>query len=84
MANVSRVWANPVFARTVGASYDWAMGRRNAARRFGRVVMGADVDRVYRAMDVVAGMPDGATKAKLRMPRDFRVRTAVPAMRRRS
>ncbi|HET6732708.1 class I SAM-dependent methyltransferase [Mycobacterium sp.] len=36
------------------------MERKTAARRFGRVVMGADVDRVYQAMDVIAGMPDGA------------------------
>jgi ubiquinone/menaquinone biosynthesis C-methylase UbiE len=31
----------------------------NAARRFGRLVMGADVDRIYRAMKVIAEMPDG-------------------------
>ncbi|MCV7191241.1 class I SAM-dependent methyltransferase [Mycolicibacterium brumae] len=60
VVNVSRVWQNPAFAGTVGASYDWAMGRQSVARRFGRLVMGADVDRVYRAMDVVAEMPDGA------------------------
>jgi ubiquinone/menaquinone biosynthesis C-methylase UbiE len=57
--NVSRVWQSPVFVRTIGASYDWAMERRTAARRFGRVVMGADVDRIYRAMDVIAEMPAG-------------------------
>jgi ubiquinone/menaquinone biosynthesis C-methylase UbiE len=60
VANVSRVWASPVFVKTVGASYDWAMRRRGAARRFGRLVMGADVDRVYRTMDIIAGMPNGA------------------------
>lgn len=60
VVNVSRVWQSPVFARTVGASYDWAMGRETAARRFGRLVMGADVDRVYRAMDAIGAMPDGS------------------------
>lgn len=82
-AHVSRVWASPVFVRTVGASYDWAMLRPSAARRFGRVVMGADVDRVYRAMDVIAGMPGGAAVldvpcgsgiAMLRLRNDQRVR----------
>lgn len=83
MTNVSRVWANPVFVRTVGASYDWAMGRQGAARLFGRVVMGADVDRIYRTMNVIAGMPDGAAIldvpcgggiAMLRLRADQRVR----------
>lgn len=60
MPNVSRVWHNPLFANTIGASYDWAMQRPGIARRFGRLVMGADVDRVYRAMDAVAEMPDGS------------------------
>jgi len=60
MADVSRVWSNALFARTVGASYDWAMERQTVARRFGRVVMGADVDRIYRAMSIVAETPDGS------------------------
>src|SRR6202034_4000715 len=60
VSNVSRAWQNRLFARTVGASYDWAMQRRTVARRFGRLAMGADVDRVYRAMDVIAEMPDGS------------------------
>jgi SAM-dependent methyltransferase len=83
LTNVSRVWASPVFVRTVGASYDWAMGRQGAARLFGRVVMGADVDRIYRTMNVIAGMPDGAAIldvpcgggiAMLRLRADQRVR----------
>jgi ubiquinone/menaquinone biosynthesis C-methylase UbiE len=60
VVNVSRVWQSPAFARTVGASYDWAMEQQSVARRFARLVMGADVDRVYRAMGVIAEMPDGA------------------------
>jgi ubiquinone/menaquinone biosynthesis C-methylase UbiE len=36
------------------------MERQTVARRFGRVVMGADVDRIYRAMSIVAETPDGA------------------------
>jgi SAM-dependent methyltransferase len=60
VVNVSRVWQSPVFAKTVGTSYDWAMGQESAACRFGRLVMGADVERVYRAMDVIAEMPDGS------------------------
>lgn len=47
--------------RTIGASYDWAMARQGAARRFGRVVMGADVDRIFAAMDAIAGTPDDTT-----------------------
>jgi ubiquinone/menaquinone biosynthesis C-methylase UbiE len=83
MPSVSRVWSSPLFVRTVGASYDWAMRRQGAARRFGRVVMGADVDRVYRAMDVIAGMPDGTAIldvpcgsgiAMLRLRADQRIR----------
>jgi ubiquinone/menaquinone biosynthesis C-methylase UbiE len=60
VANVSRMWASPMFVKTVGASYGWAMDHPAAARRFGRVAMGADVDRVYRAMDVMGEIPDGA------------------------
>jgi ubiquinone/menaquinone biosynthesis C-methylase UbiE len=60
VANVSRVWQNRLFARTIGASYDWAMERQAVARRFGRLVMGADVNRVYRAMGVIAEIPDGS------------------------
>jgi ubiquinone/menaquinone biosynthesis C-methylase UbiE len=60
VANVSRVWASPLFVKTVGASYDWAMDHPSTARRFGRVVMGADVDRVYRALAVIGEVPDGA------------------------
>lgn len=58
--NVSRVWQSPTFVRTVGASYDWAMKRETVARWFGRVMMAADVDRVYHAMDAITGIPDGA------------------------
>lgn len=36
------------------------MGSPRVAARFGRVVMGADVGRIYRAMTVVAEMPDGS------------------------
>jgi ubiquinone/menaquinone biosynthesis C-methylase UbiE len=60
VADVSRVWQNKLFARTIGASYDLAMGRPTAARRFGRLMMGADVDRIYRAMGTVGEMPDGS------------------------
>jgi ubiquinone/menaquinone biosynthesis C-methylase UbiE len=37
-----------------------AMEQQSVARRFGRLVMGADIDRVYRAMGVIAEIPDGA------------------------
>jgi ubiquinone/menaquinone biosynthesis C-methylase UbiE len=60
VADVSRVWRNRLFARTVGASYDLAMEYKAPARRFGRLMMGADVDRIYRAMSVLGDMPDGA------------------------
>jgi ubiquinone/menaquinone biosynthesis C-methylase UbiE len=60
VADVSRVWQNPLFARTIGASYDWAMEQQAAARCFGRLIMGADVNRVFRAMGVVGEMPDGS------------------------
>lgn len=81
--NVSRVWQRPVFAKTIGASYDWAMARPTVARRFGRTVMGADVDRVFRVMELIAELPDGAAildvpcgggVAMLRLRPDQRVR----------
>ncbi|OBY32862.1 class I SAM-dependent methyltransferase [Mycolicibacter kumamotonensis] len=58
--NVSRLWQNKLFAGTVGASYARAIERPAAARVFGRLLFGTDVDRIYRAMDVVADLPDGA------------------------
>jgi SAM-dependent methyltransferase len=61
MSNVSRVWQNRLFARTVGASYDWAFERGGLATRFGRLVMGADLRRVYDMMDIVGEMPDGSS-----------------------
>jgi ubiquinone/menaquinone biosynthesis C-methylase UbiE len=36
------------------------MQRPRVAARFGRAVMGADVGRIYRAMQVIAEVPDGA------------------------
>lgn len=60
MPNVSRVWQRPLFVRTVGSSYEWAMARPRVAASFGRAVMGADVGRIYRAMDVIAEVPDGS------------------------
>lgn len=57
VANVSRVWASPLFAKTVGASYGWAMEHPSVARWFFRVVMDADVDRVYRAMNAIGEYP---------------------------
>jgi ubiquinone/menaquinone biosynthesis C-methylase UbiE len=59
MPNVSRVWQQPLFVRTVGSSYEWALAHPRVAARFGRAAMGADLGRIYRAMDVVAEMPDG-------------------------
>ncbi len=59
------------------------MARPDVARRFGRAVMDADVDRMYRAMGVIAEIPDGATildlpcgsgTAMLRLRPDQRVR----------
>jgi ubiquinone/menaquinone biosynthesis C-methylase UbiE len=83
VVNVSRVWQSPVFAGTVGTSYDWAMEHRSAARHFGRVVMGADVDRIYHSMGLIADMLDGTAIldvpcgggiAMLRLRPDQRVR----------
>lgn len=60
MANVSRVWQNALFARTVGASYARAVEREGLARIFGRLLFGTDVTPMYRTMDTVAQLPDGA------------------------
>lgn len=57
MSNVSRVWQNNLFAKSVGASYARAVERQDVARLFGRLLFGTDVDRIYRAMDVVTEMP---------------------------
>ncbi|MCV7384658.1 class I SAM-dependent methyltransferase [Mycolicibacter longobardus] len=58
--NVSQLWQNKLFARTVGASYARAIEQRGAARVFGRILFGTDVDRIYRAMRVVAELPEGS------------------------
>src|SRR5690625_3221767 len=58
--NVSQLWQNRLFARTVGASYARAIEQRAAARVFGRLLFGTDTDRIYRAMSVVAELADGA------------------------
>jgi ubiquinone/menaquinone biosynthesis C-methylase UbiE len=58
--NVSRLWRNGLFARTVGAAYAHAIEQRGVARVFGRLLFGTDVDRIYRAMAVVTESPDGS------------------------
>ena len=58
--NVSQRWQNGLFARTVGAAYANAIEQRSAARIFGRLLFGTDVDRIYRAMGAVADVPDGS------------------------
>jgi ubiquinone/menaquinone biosynthesis C-methylase UbiE len=60
VAHVSRMWRNKLFARTIGACYDLAMERKAPARRFGRLIMDADFDRIYRAMSALGDMPDGS------------------------
>ncbi|MEO6792354.1 MAG: class I SAM-dependent methyltransferase [Mycobacterium sp.] len=57
---VSQLWQNRLFAHTVGAAYAHAIERRGAARIFGRLLFDTDVDRIYRAMDIVAELPDGS------------------------
>lgn len=61
MRDVSRVWQNRFFAGSIGAGYARAVERERVARPAGRLLFGTDVGRMYRAMDVVAGMPDGST-----------------------
>ncbi|WP_307856897.1 class I SAM-dependent methyltransferase [Mycolicibacter acidiphilus] len=61
MSNVSRVWQNRLFARTVGAFYARAIEQRGATRVLGRLIFGTDVGRIYAAMDVVTELPDGST-----------------------
>ncbi|MEO8815828.1 MAG: class I SAM-dependent methyltransferase [Mycobacterium sp.] len=58
--NVSRVWQNTLFAKSIGASYARAVEHERLARKLGRLLFGTDVDRMYRAMDTVAEMPGGA------------------------
>lgn len=58
--NVSRVWQNKLFARSIGTSYARAIEHEGVARVFGRLLFGTDVDRMYREMDAVAKMPDGS------------------------
>jgi SAM-dependent methyltransferase len=57
---VSQVWQNRLFARIFGVFYAREIERPALARRFGRLVFGTDVDRMYDAMDVVAEAPDGS------------------------
>ncbi len=58
--DVSRVWANPTFAATVGAGYARAIEHEPLARALGALIFGADIARMYRSMDVVAELPDGS------------------------
>lgn len=58
--NVSQLWQNGLFARTVGAAYANAIERPGAARAFGRLLFGTDVDLIYRSMSVVSELPDDA------------------------
>ncbi len=60
MPNVSQVWRNQLFGRSIGTSYARAIEQRRLARVFGRLLFGTDVSRIYQAMDVVAELPDGA------------------------
>ena len=61
MPDVSQRWQNRLFAKSVGAVYAAAIERRSVARSAGRLLFGTDVDHIYRAMDVVAEMPNGST-----------------------
>lgn len=58
--DVSRVWADPRFARTVGAGYARAVEHEPLGRALGALIFGADIGRMYRAMDAVAQVPEGA------------------------
>lgn len=58
--NVSRLWQNKLFARTVGAAYARGIEQHGAAQVLGRLLFGTDTDRIYRAMSVVAELPDGS------------------------
>lgn len=58
--NVSQVWRTPLFAKSVGAGYAWAVEHEELARIFGWLLFGTDVAPMYRAMVTVAQMPDGA------------------------
>jgi SAM-dependent methyltransferase len=60
MVNVSRMWQNKLFARSMGVLYAGGIEREGLARRFGRLVFGTDVHGIYQAMGVVGEMPDGS------------------------
>ncbi|GFG69483.1 class I SAM-dependent methyltransferase [Mycolicibacter senuensis] len=79
--NVSRLWQNRLFARTVGAAYASAIERPAAARVFGRVLFGTDVDRIYQAMDVVAELPDGSAVLDVPCGGGITVARLVPGRR---
>lgn len=61
MVNVSRVWQNPLFAKSVGAVYARAIEHERVAGAFGRLIFGTDVRRIYQSMAGVAEIPDGST-----------------------
>jgi hypothetical protein len=49
-----------VAAKSVGALHNWTMRQPTVASWFGRVVMGTYVNRVYREVDAISEIADGA------------------------
>lgn len=79
--DVSRLWQNRLFARTVGAAYARAIEQPGAARVFGRLLFGTDVDRIYRAMNVVTDLPDGAAVLDVPCGGGITIERLTPARR---
>jgi ubiquinone/menaquinone biosynthesis C-methylase UbiE len=55
---ISRTRNNRLFASSAGAFYDWGMQRESVARRYLRLVVGADAGGFFRVMDAVTEVPD--------------------------
>jgi SAM-dependent methyltransferase len=59
MAEARAVWRSRWYDRTGAALYDLVVEREALARVLGLLIFGTDARLLYRAMSVVADMPDG-------------------------
>jgi ubiquinone/menaquinone biosynthesis C-methylase UbiE len=57
---IRQAWHNKVFARSVGAFYNWATQHEHVADAYLRMIVGADAGGYLHAMDAVAEVPDGS------------------------
>jgi ubiquinone/menaquinone biosynthesis C-methylase UbiE len=58
--DVREVWRSPWFDRVGAAAYDFFVERERLARVGGRIAWGTDTSLLYRSLEAISSMPDGA------------------------